>query len=70
MYWNEHHSDFCYSHQHLYLLTKLDLVVLRHNWNIVTSPTHFIIAILSANIYTKVVFVLVKNKNAKIFPTL
>ena len=28
----EHHSDFRYSHQLLYLLKKLDLVVLRHNW--------------------------------------
>ena len=27
----KHHSDFCFSYQHLYLLTRLDLVI-RHIW--------------------------------------
>ena len=33
----EHHSYFRYIHKRLYLLTKINLAVLRHNWNVVTS---------------------------------
>ena len=42
---SERHSDFRYSHQRLYLLTKLDLVVLRHNWNVVTSFLCYLVTI-------------------------
>ena len=37
MYCQEHHSYFRYSHKRLYLLTKIDVVVIRLNWKIVTS---------------------------------
>ena len=32
-------------------------------------PTNFMSAILSANIYAKVIFVLVKSTTVKVFPT-
>ena len=39
---SERHSDFRYSHQRLYLRTKL---VLRHNWNVVTSFLCYLVTI-------------------------